>query len=57
MIVRKNYEYSVTLQDLNDMLNKNVQSSEVKFDMKTRLIDVARNVQTAIKLAVKNGWN
>jgi iron(III) transport system substrate-binding protein len=57
MIVRKNYEYSVTLQDLNDMLNQNVQSSEVKFDMKTRLIDVSRNVKTAIKLAVKNGWN
>ena len=57
MIVKKNYEYSVILHDMNNRLNQNVQSSEVKFDMKTRLIDVAKNVQIAIKLAVKNGWN
>jgi hypothetical protein len=57
MIAKSNYEYSVTLHDLNNKLNSNVQSEEVKFDMETKLTDVAKNIQTAIKLAEKNGWN
>ena len=56
ILVEKNYEYSVTL-DNNEMLNKKLGFDNVKFDKQTSLIKVAKNVKDVLKIASEYGWN